>query len=57
MVSYMSNIFLFFFRIAITKLDILDVFEEIKIGVAYWIGDRKVEDSFPGRYQMLPWTY
>ena len=43
--------FSFSFRIAITKLDILDVFEEIKIGVAYWIGDRKVEDSFPGRYQ------
>ena len=36
------------FRIAITKLDILDVFDEVKIGVAYWIDDKKIEDSFPG---------
>ena len=40
---------MFFYRMAITKLDILDVFEEIQIGVAYWIDDRKIEDTFPGR--------
>ena len=34
--------------IAITKLDILDVFDEVKIGVAYWIDDKKIDDSFPG---------
>ena len=39
----------FFSRIAITKLDILDVFDEVKIGVAYWIDDKKIEDSFPGK--------
>ena len=42
-------------RIAITKLDILDVFEEVKIGVAYWIDDKKVEDSFPGKPKQWPY--
>lgn len=37
------------YRIAITKLDILDDFEEIKIGVGYRLNGQKL-DSFPGIY-------
>ncbi|KAL5008005.1 hypothetical protein ScPMuIL_013586 [Solemya velum] len=33
--------------LAITKLDILDEFEEVKIGVAYLLDGKKIEDSFP----------
>ena len=36
-----------YFRIAITKLDILDEFKEIKIGVAYRLNGQLLE-SFPG---------
>ena len=36
-------------RVAITKLDILDTFEEVKIGVAYYVDGEKIEDSFPGK--------
>ena len=36
------------FRIAITKIDILDTFKEVKIGVAYELDRKKNYDSFPG---------
>ena len=36
------------YSIAITKLDILDTFDEIKIGVAYNLNGKKIVDSFPG---------
>ncbi|XP_052271930.1 adenylosuccinate synthetase-like [Dreissena polymorpha] len=42
-----------FTAVAITKLDILDVFEEIKIGVAYSIEGEKVTDSFPATDEVL----
>ncbi|KAL3874658.1 hypothetical protein ACJMK2_037640 [Sinanodonta woodiana] len=42
-----------FTAIAITKLDILDVFEEIKIGVAYKIDGQRIEDSFPATDEEL----
>ncbi|KAK3608663.1 hypothetical protein CHS0354_042675 [Potamilus streckersoni] len=42
-----SNMINGFTAIAITKLDILDVFEEIKIGVAYIIDGQRMESSFP----------
>lgn len=34
-------------RLAVTKLDILDVFDEIKVGIAYHLDGKKVE-TFPG---------
>lgn len=37
----------FFFRIALTKLDILDTLSEIKVGIAYTV-DGKPLPSFPG---------
>ena len=40
--------FLSIYSICLTKLDILDSFEEIKIGVAYKL-DGKVLDSMPGQ--------
>ncbi|KAJ8309302.1 hypothetical protein KUTeg_014176 [Tegillarca granosa] len=36
-----------FTAIAVTKLDILDGFKEVKIGVAYLLNGQKIEDSFP----------
>lgn len=39
---------MFFCRIALTKLDILDTLPEIKVGVAYKV-DGKPLPSFPGR--------
>ena len=38
--------FVFFFSLAITKIDVLDDFDEIKVAVDYKI-DGKVLDSFP----------
>ena len=35
------------YRIALTKLDILDVLDEIKVGVAYKINGKRVP-PFPG---------
>ena len=37
-----------FTSIALTKLDILDEFEDIKIGVAYSLNGKKL-DSMPGK--------
>ncbi|WAR18603.1 PURA-like protein [Mya arenaria] len=42
-----------FTGIAITKLDILDVFEEIKIGIAYDINGKQITDSFPATDEEL----
>jgi adenylosuccinate synthase len=39
-------------KIAITKLDVLDQFEEIKVCVSYKVGDKKVE-NFPTDLRML----
>ncbi len=39
------------FSIALTKLDILDVLDEIKVGVAYKINGKRVP-YFPGK--MIP---
>lgn len=41
------SFFVFFCRIALTKLDILDTLTEIKVGVAYTV-DGKPLPSFPG---------
>ncbi|XP_046327868.1 adenylosuccinate synthetase-like [Haliotis rufescens] len=41
-----SNIINGFTAVAVTKLDILDVFDEIKIGIAYYIDGKKL-DTFP----------
>lgn len=43
------NFFAIFLSICLTKMDILDSFDEIKIGVAYKL-DGKVLDSMPGTY-------
>ena len=40
------------FSLAVTKLDILDVFDEVKVGVAYYLDDKKVE-TFPGKRNQL----
>jgi len=45
MLSY-SNMINGFTALAITKLDILDVFEEVKVGVAYYLDGEKIE-TFP----------
>ncbi|KAL4238343.1 hypothetical protein ACF0H5_003053 [Mactra antiquata] len=42
-----------FAAIAITKLDILDVFDEINIGVAYNLDGKKITDSFPATDEEL----
>lgn len=39
---------MFLYRLALTKLDILDVFPEIKVGVAYKL-DGEVIPHFPGK--------
>ncbi|XP_039616664.1 adenylosuccinate synthetase isozyme 2-like isoform X1 [Polypterus senegalus] len=41
-----------FSALALTKLDILDVLKEIKVGVAYKIGDQKIE-YFPANMDVL----
>lgn len=41
-----SKIYIFFFRLCLTKLDILDTLEEIKVGVAYKLNGKKI-DYFP----------
>ena len=40
------------FSLAVTKLDILDVFDEVKVGVAYYLDGKKVE-TFPGKRNQL----
>ena len=40
--------FLFFDSLAVAKLDVLDTFEEVKIGISYK-HKGKVLDSFPGK--------
>ena len=45
-------LFCFLFSICLTKLDILDSFEELKIGVAYKL-DGKVLDSMPGQQKSI----
>ena len=42
----------FCFSICLTKLDILDDFEEVKIGVAYLLDGEKIE-SMPGKNRIL----
>lgn len=41
----LNNVFLY--SLALTKLDILDVLDEIKIGVAYKLGGKRIP-YFPG---------
>lgn len=43
---------MFLYRLALTKLDILDVFPEIKIGVAYKL-DGEIIPHFPGKTAYL----
>ena len=51
--THASVYLLFFFdSIGLTKLDILDVFDELKIGVGYLKNGNRM-DSFPGLY----WSY
>ena len=42
----LNRINCFFFRIALTKLDILDVIPEIKVGVSYRLNSKPI-DYFP----------
>lgn len=44
---YKTNFYSFFFRLALTKLDILDVMDEIKVGVAYKLNGKRIP-YFPG---------
>lgn len=37
-----------FCSLALTKLDVLDDFDEVKIGIAYELDGTKNYDSFPG---------
>lgn len=39
--------------LAITKLDVLDDFDEVKIGIAYELDGEKNYDSFPGEASVL----
>lgn len=39
---------MFLYRLALTKLDILDIFSEIKVGVAYKL-DGEIIPHFPGK--------
>ena len=48
LVAILYAILIYLFSICLTKLDILDSFEEIKIGVAYKL-DGKVLNSVPGQ--------
>ncbi len=48
MVAKYSNLVNGFDKIAITKLDVLDTFDEICIGVSYWLDGKKL-DSMPGK--------
>lgn len=43
---------MFLYRLALTKLDILDVFQEIKVGVAYKL-DGEIIPHFPGKTAYL----
>jgi len=43
---------MFLHRLALTKLDILDVFPEIKVGVAYKL-DGEIIPHFPGKTACL----
>lgn len=43
---------MFLYRLALTKLDILDVFPEIKVGVAYKL-DGETIPHFPGKTAYL----
>ena len=52
MVAKYSNMVNGFTSIALTKLDILDDFEEVKIGVAYTLEGRRL-DSMPGNVPQL----
>lgn len=45
--TYLNKV-MFLCRLALTKLDILDVFPEIKVGVAYKL-DGEVIPHFPGK--------
>lgn len=52
-------VFFFFFykiRLALTKLDILDMFTEIKVGVAYKL-DGEIIPHFPGIYLGYVYKY
>lgn len=51
-VARYSNMINGFTSIALTKLDILDTFEEVKIGVAYKL-DGKVLENFPAEQSVL----
>ena len=39
-------------RLAVTKLDILDMFSEIKVGIAYKVDDQVIP-HFPGVYTVV----
>lgn len=45
---FLTLSFLFFDSLAVAKLDVLDTFEEVKIGISYK-HKGKVLDSFPGK--------
>lgn len=44
-----NSVFSFKIRLALTKLDILDMFTEIKVGVAYKL-DGEIIPHFPGTF-------
>ena len=46
-------IYVYSYRIAITKLDILDSFDEIKIGVAYKNKDDVKLENYPGKFIII----
>lgn len=43
---------MFLYRLALTKLDILDIFSEIKVGVAYKL-DGEIIPHFPANQEVL----
>lgn len=46
-IHHVCNSDVFLYSLALTKLDILDVLDEIKIGVAYKLGGKRIP-YFPG---------
>lgn len=51
---FSTGCFVSFFSIALTKLDILDVLDEIKVGVAYKINGKRIP-YFPGKMIQSCW--
>ena len=52
MVAKYSHLVNGFSKIALTKLDVLDKFEEISIGVSYSLDGKKL-DSMPGKERSI----